>query len=55
MLLDNVLWSGNVVDESDDSENTVAIRAVNDHVAADARVEAVMLPIADGLTIARKI
>ena len=54
VLLDNVLWSGNVVDESDDSENTVAIRAVNDHVAADARVEAVMLPIADGLTIARK-
>ncbi|MET0903794.1 MAG: O-methyltransferase [Acidimicrobiales bacterium] len=54
VLLDNVLWSGNVVDESDDSENTIAIRAINDHVAADARVEAVMLPIADGLTIARK-
>jgi len=54
VLLDNVLWSGNVVDESDDSENTLAIRAVNDHVAADARVETVMLPIADGLTIARK-
>jgi caffeoyl-CoA O-methyltransferase len=54
VLLDNVLWSGNVVDESDQSENTVAIRAVNDHVAADPRVEAVMLPIADGLTLARK-
>jgi caffeoyl-CoA O-methyltransferase len=54
VLLDNVLWSGNVVEESDQSENTVAIRAVNDHVAADDRVEAVMLPIADGLTIARK-
>ena len=36
------------------SENTVAIRAVNDHVAADPRVDAVMLPISDGLTIARK-
>jgi caffeoyl-CoA O-methyltransferase len=54
VLLDNVLWSGNVVDGSDQSENTVAIRAVNDHVAADDRVEAVMLPIADGVTIARR-
>lgn len=55
VLLDNVLWSGNVVEESDQSENTVAIRGVNDHVAADDRVEAVMLPIADGLTIARRL
>jgi caffeoyl-CoA O-methyltransferase len=54
VLLDNVLWSGNVVDESDQSENTVALRAINDHIAGDDRVEAVMLPIADGLTIARK-
>ena len=54
VLLDNVLWSGNVVNDEDQSENTVAIRAVNDHVAADSRVDAVMLPIADGLTIARK-
>ncbi len=54
VLLDNVLWSGKVVDESDQGDDTVAIRAVNDHVAADGRVEAVMLPVADGLTIARK-
>jgi len=54
VLLDNVLWSGNVADDSVDDENTNAIRAINDHVAADDRVEAVMLPIADGLTIARK-
>ena len=54
VLLDNVLWSGNVVDESDQSDDTVALRLVNDHVASDERVEAVMLPIADGLTIARK-
>ena len=55
VLLDNVLWSGNVVDESDQSDDTEAIRAINDHVAHDDRVEAVMLPIADGLTIARKL
>ena len=54
VLLDNVLWSGNVVDPSDESENTVAIRTINDLVASDPRVEAVMLPIADGLTIVRK-
>jgi caffeoyl-CoA O-methyltransferase len=54
LLLDNVLWSGNVADDSVTDENTDAIRAINDHVASDDRVEAVMLPIADGLTICRK-
>ncbi|MBA2478639.1 MAG: class I SAM-dependent methyltransferase [Sporichthyaceae bacterium] len=54
VLIDNVLWSGVVADPTNTDENTVAIRAVNDHVAADDRVEAVVLPIADGLTIARK-
>jgi len=54
VLLDNVLWGGAVVDDADEGEDVVAIRAVNEHVAADERVEAVMLPIADGLTIARK-
>jgi caffeoyl-CoA O-methyltransferase len=55
VLLDNVLWGGSVVDADDTSENVEAIRAVNDHVAADPRVEAVMLPISDGLTLARKV
>jgi caffeoyl-CoA O-methyltransferase len=54
VLVDNVLWSGNVVDDSDQSDDTVAIRALNDHIAADDRVDVVMLPIADGVTIARK-
>jgi len=54
VLIDNVLWGGHVVDDTDQSDDTVAIRAVNDHIAADERVEVVMLPIADGLTIARK-
>jgi caffeoyl-CoA O-methyltransferase len=51
ILVDNVLWSGAVVDPSVDDENTVAIRAFNDLVAADDRVDKVMLPIADGLTL----
>ncbi len=54
VLIDNVLWSGNVIDPTDASEDTEAIRSLNEHVAADDRVEAVLLPIADGLTLARK-
>ena len=54
ILLDNVLWSGAVVDESNNDENTVALRAINDFIAKDTRVEAVMLGVADGLTIVRK-
>ena len=54
ILLDNVLWFGAVLNPADTSENTVAIRAVNDFVAGDERVEAVMLAVADGLTLARK-
>ncbi len=54
MLLDNVLWMGQVVDAATTDENTRALRDLNDCIAADRRVEAVMLPIADGLTIVRK-
>ena len=54
ILVDNVLWDGRVVKPDADDENTVAIRAFNDKVAHDDRVDAVMLPIADGLTLARK-
>jgi len=54
ILIDNVLWSGKVIDPGDSSDNTRAIREFNDFVAGDERVEAVMIPLADGLTIARK-
>lgn len=54
ILVDNVLWMGAVVDAAANSEDTVAIRRFNDLVAADSRVECVMLPIADGLTLLRK-
>jgi caffeoyl-CoA O-methyltransferase len=54
LLVDNVLWNGQVVDENDNSESTVAIREINDFIAADTRVEAVMIPVADGITIVRK-
>ncbi len=54
ILVDNVLWDGRVIQADADDENTVAIRAFNDKVANDDRVDTVMLPIADGLTICRK-
>ena len=54
IIFDNVLWMGQVIDPTDRSESTEAIRALNDFVARDARVEAVMLPISDGITLARK-
>ncbi|HLK86156.1 MAG TPA: class I SAM-dependent methyltransferase [Candidatus Binataceae bacterium] len=55
ILVDNVLWNGAVLDETDRTEDTVAIRAFNDFAARDRRVELAMLPVADGLTIARKL
>ena len=54
LVFDNVLWGGQVIDAGDRSEETTGIRALNDHVARDRRVESVMLPVADGLTLVRK-
>lgn len=54
LLVDNVLWSGEVVDESVQDDATRAIRAYNDHAAADDRVEGVILPIGDGVFLLRR-
>ena len=54
ILVDNTLWSGAVIDESRDDSSTIAIRAFNDMVAADDRVDSVQLAISDGLTLLRK-
>ena len=54
LLVDNVLWSGRVIDPQSDDENTRAIRAYNDHAAADDRVEGVMLSIGDGVSFFRR-
>ena len=50
---DNTLWSGRVLDESDDSEATRAIREFNERVAGDDRVTSVMLSVRDGITLIR--
>lgn len=54
IVFDNVLWSGSVADPAAADESTVALRALNDALAADPRVDAVMLPVADGLFLVRK-
>jgi len=54
VMIDNVLWSGAVIDPEDETADTRAIRALNAKIGADKRVEAVMLPVGDGLTLARK-
>ena len=55
VLVDNVLWSGKVADETDRTGDTVALRAFNARLNDDTRVEISMLPVGDGLTIARKL
>jgi caffeoyl-CoA O-methyltransferase len=52
---DNVLWEGEVVKPEEQGEDVVAIRRFNELVVQDRRVECVMLAIADGLTLARKL
>ena len=54
ICIDNVLWSGAVADAGVNDENTQALRALNRKIHRDRRVDISLLPIGDGLTIARK-
>ena len=54
IAVDNVLWSGSVIDKKDKSVDTMAIRKFNETLHSDRRIELSMLPIGDGLTLARK-
>jgi caffeoyl-CoA O-methyltransferase len=56
IVVDNVLWSGRVASPAsdDDEDSTQAMRAFNDHVAADPRVVNVMLSVRDGITLLRR-
>ena len=53
ILVDNVLWSGRVLDPAITEPDTVAIKAFNDQVLADDRVEVVMLTVRDGVSLIR--
>jgi predicted O-methyltransferase YrrM len=54
IAIDNTLWSGDVVNPGKTDENTVAIRAVNEALRNDERIDVALLAIGDGLTLARK-
>jgi predicted O-methyltransferase YrrM len=54
ILLDNVLWGGAVADPADHERQTVALRALNAKLHRDARISLSLLPLGDGLTVARK-
>ena len=54
ITVDNTLWSGRPIDSGDRSEDTEAIRAFNKRLHQDARVDLSLVPIGDGLTLARK-
>ena len=53
ILVDNVLWSGAVVDPANTSRDTVALREFNDDVAQRNDIEAVILTVGDGITMIR--
>jgi caffeoyl-CoA O-methyltransferase len=54
VAVDNTLWGGSVLDDSDTSDNTRAIRAFNDSVVSDPRLVCVQLTVRDGVTLIRK-
>ena len=54
ITIDNVLWSGDVADPSNNDPNTAALRALNQKIGRDERVDQIIVTIGDGLTIARK-
>ena len=53
IIIDNVLWHGEVVDEKNNDEFTVSIREFNKFVSEDKRVEQIIIPLGDGMTICR--
>jgi caffeoyl-CoA O-methyltransferase len=55
ILIDNVFRGGDVVDPENSDDATLAIRALNEKISGDERVEIAMVPISDGLTLARKL
>ena len=55
IIIDNVLWHGEVVDEDNNEKFTKIIRDFNNYVKSDKRTEQIILPIGDGFTICKKL
>ena len=53
IIIDNVLWHGEVVDENNIDKFTLIIRELNDYVSRDKRVEQIIIPLGDGMTVCR--
>jgi len=53
IIIDNVLWHGEVADENNNDKFTINIREFNDHVSNDKRVEQIIVPLGDGMTVCR--
>ena len=53
IIIDNVLWHGEVVDEDNNDKFTLYIRELNDYVSGDKRVEQIIVPLGDGMTVCR--
>ena len=54
IVIDNALWGGSVTDTADCSEDTEAIRTLNEKISSDPRVEAYLAPVGDGMYLAWK-
>ena len=55
VIIDNVLWHGEVVNKNINDRYTKSIRDLNNFISKDARIEKVMVPFGDGMTVCRKI
>ncbi len=55
IIIDNVLWRGEVIDKNNQDKLTLVIREFNSYVSKDKRTENLILPLGDGLTICRKL
>ena len=55
IIVDNVLWHGDVVDEDKNDKFTIDMRNFNNHVYNDSRTEQIIIPLGDGLTVCRKL
>ena len=55
IIIDNVLWHGEVADEKNNDKYTINIREFNEFVSKDKRVEQIIIPLGDGMTVCRAL
>ena len=55
IIIDNVLWYGEVVNEKNNDKFTKNIKEFNSHISKDTRVEKLIIPLGDGMTVGRKL